>query len=380
MDFYTLNVVFFIATLLSYFIIQYKTIKVDRIVSSILFVIFLCLIAFRPISSPDTIPYIKAFNSMSSYEFSFGLGRLSTGTRMEIGFMNLCKFVSLFTSSYKVFFFIVALIIVGISTLSVILIFSSMDKGLAIQYRILPAFLLFTSYYGFYYAGIVLRAGLAISFCILSYALVFKKHYVFAILFYLIALSFHNSVLVFLVIYFIYFILPAFKIRTYRIAALTIIGLYLIRFFDLFQGLLILIAKWVASLHPFFYFFRNYLAGEYLNSSFLNIQLFFMLELVYLTFCFNDNISKKFKKNLNVLLIVNIFAGLFGAFPAFRRVLDILLIVMIPALYYTVVGIPSDERISVGEKLSIRKLPFSILGLGVISAIYFLAYSRSAGY
>ena len=74
-------------------------------------------------------------------------------------------------------------------------------EGTSIQYRILPAFLLFVAYYGFLYTGIVLRAGLAISFCLLSYAMVFRKCYVLAILIYLLAFSFHNSVLFFLVIF-----------------------------------------------------------------------------------------------------------------------------------------------------------------------------------
>ncbi len=380
MDFYTLNVAFLVTTLVAYFVTQGRSIKLDRIVSGVLFLAFLCLIAFRPTSVRDTVPYIEAFNMMDSYQFSLGLGRVALGANMEISFANLLKLVSLFTSSYQVFFFIVALLTVGISTISILLISSSMHEGQAIKYRILPAFLLFVSYYGFLYTGIVLRAGLALAFCLLSYAMVFRRRYIFAILVYLTAFSFHNSVLFFLVIFFVYFLLPTFTIRTYRIMALTIIGLYVVRFFDLFQNVILRSASLLASLLPFFSFFNFYLSGEYLTSSFLLTIVFFMFEIVYLTFCFDDSISKQYKKNLNALLIVSIIAALFGAFPVIVRVLDVLFIVMIPALYYTVIGIPSDERISFGKRLSVRKLPIFVLGIGVISIGNFLLYSRLAGY
>ena len=105
-----------------------------------------------------------------------------------------------------------------------------------------------------------------------------------------------------------------------------------------------------------------------------------MCELVYLTLCFDDGIGKPYKKNLNALLVVSIIAALFGAFPVIVRVLDIMFVAMIPSLYYTVIGMSSDARISLGKKFSIRKLPFCILGIGVISVGNFLLYSRLAGY
>lgn len=383
MAFYMLNVAFFLVTLVAYFATRLGSVKIDHIVSGILFFAFLCMIAFRPSTVRDTIPYIDLFKSMDSYQFTFGLGRHvgGVGGNMEIGFVNLCKLASLLSSSYQVFFFIVALLTIGVGVLATMLIASRMNDNAPMpQYRILPAFILFVSYYGFMYTGIVLRAGLAISFCLLSYAMIIRKRYIFALIVYVLAFSFHNSALIFLVVIVTYFVLPSFSVRTYRIIALAIIGLYIIRFFDFFMTLVIRIAHIIASYMSFVSIFERYLLQGFGESSFLKTILFFMLEFVLLTFCFDESISKHQKKNLNVVMVVSIIAGLFGSLPLVYRVIDVMFVIIIPSLCYTVIGMSSDDRISFGENLSIRKLPVCIVGIGVLAVGNFLLFSRWAGY
>lgn len=216
---------------------------------------------------------------------------------MEIGFRNLCKLTSFISSSYRVFFFVIAFLSVGVGTLATILIASSWNDAPKSEFKILPALILFISYYGFLDSGIALRAGIAISFCLLSYALIMRNQYGFSLIVYLLAVSFHNSVLVFLIVIAIYLIIPAMSIKTYRILALTILGLYFFRFFDLFQVLIIQIARFLANHISVLSFFNSYLNGEFLSSGFLKTILFFILKFVYLTFCFTDNISPKFPIN-----------------------------------------------------------------------------------
>lgn len=382
MAFYMLNVAFLLVTLIAYFVTRLGSVKLDHIISGILFFAFLCMIAFRPSTVRDTIPYINLFNSMGSYQFTFGFGRhVGVAGGMELGFANLCKLTSLISSSYQVFFFVVALLTVGVGVLATMLISSRMNNDVPMfQYRILPVFILFVSYYGFMYTGIVLRAGLAISFCLLAYAMIFRKHYLFAIFVFLIAFSFHNSALIFLVIIGAYFIFPTFKIRTYRIMAVSIIGLYIVRFFDLFIALVFQFARLIASKIAFYGIFESYLSRSIGESGFIKTILFFMFEFVFLTFCFHDNISKQTKKNLNVIMVVSIVAGLFGFLPHVTRVMDIMFVVMIPSLCFTLIGVSADERIQLGNKLSIRKLPICVIGVGVIAVANFLLFSRWAGY
>ena len=384
MDYYILNVALLSLALIVYSVSQHKRLssfKVDRVVSGILFLAFLFIVALRPSTVRDTVPYMNLFNSMDSYQFTFGLGRsVGTASGMEIGFENLCKLTSLISSSYRVFFFIVAFISVGVGTLATILIAVSWHDDPEANYRILPALILFISYYGFLDSGIALRAGIAISFCLLSYALLVRNQYVFSLIAYLLAFSFHNSVLVFLIVIGIYLIIPELSIKTYRILALVILGLYFFRFFDLFQGPIIQIARYLATHISSLNFFNSYLQKEFLSSGFLKTIVFFMLEFVYLTFCFTDNISKKQKKNLNVIMVVSIIAALVGSFPVIVRILDILFVGMLPALYFTLIGIPKAERFSLGNGMSIRKYPICALGFGVIVVANFLLYSRLAGY
>ncbi|HHX11285.1 MAG TPA: hypothetical protein GX731_00555, partial [Clostridiales bacterium] len=251
MDYYLLNITFFLIALTTFCVTlfpRFNSIKIDRIASGLLFLAFLLMIAFRPTTVRDTIPYMNLFNSMDSYQFTLGLSRnISNVSRMEVGFINLCKLSSLISSSYRIFFFIVAFLSVGVGTIATLLISVSWQDDCKAKYRILPALLLYISYYGFLDSGIALRAGIAISFCLLSYAMLVHNRYVFSLLAYLLAFSFHNSVLVFLIVILIYLIIPAMNIKTYRILALTILGLYFFRFFDLFQVFIIQIARFLAN-------------------------------------------------------------------------------------------------------------------------------------
>ncbi len=385
MAFFALNTAFLGITVAAYFVVHFRSITIDRITSSILFLAFVLMMAFRPDTVGDTLPYMDVFASMDSYKFTLGLGRTVVGTTadmtMEIGFANLCKLTSLVSSSYQFFFFVVAFLNVGVGVLSVMLISSSMHEGPAVEYRILPAFLLFVSYYGFWYSGILLRGGLAISFCMLSYALIFRKRYVWALLAYLVAFSFHNSALIFLVVIAVYLFFPTGKIRTYRIAAVAIIVLYAARFFDLFNALAIQGARAIATRVSFLNFLNFYLSPEnytFRSNGFLKTVLFFMLEFLFLTFCFTDNISKKQKKNLNVIMVVSIIGGLLGVFPQINRIIDILFIAVLPSLYSLLIEITSEERFQIRKTFSIRKLPVCFISLPLIAFANLILYSLVA--
>ena len=385
MAFFALNTALLTVTVVAYFIVHFRSIKADRIVSGILFLAFVCMMALRPDTVGDTLPYMDVFASMDSYRFTLGLGRAVVGTNadmsMEIGFANLCKLTSLVSSSYQFFFFVVAFLNVGIGVFSILLISSSMHEGPAVQYRILPVFLLFISYYGFWYSGILLRGGLAISFCMLSYALIFRKRYVLALLVYLIAFSFHNSAFIFLVVIVVYLFFPTGKIRTYRIAAISIIVLYVARFFDLFNALAVQGARTIATRVSFLNFLNYYLSPEnytFRSNGFLKTVLFFMLEFLFLTFCFTDTISKKQKKNLNVIMVVSIIGGLLGVFPQINRIIDILFVAVLPLLYSLLIEIPSEERFQIGKTLSIRKFPICLISLAVIAFANLVLYSLVA--
>lgn len=385
MAYFVLNTALLSVAVVAYLIANFRSIKVDRVASALLFLAFVCMMAFRPDTVGDTIPYMDVFASMDSYKFTLGFGRTILGTDgtmyMEIGFANLCKLTSLVSSSYQFFFFVVAFLNVGVGVLSVMLISSSMHEGPKVEYRILPALLLFISYYGFWYSGILLRAGLAISFCMLSYALIFRKRYVLALLAYVVAFSFHNSALIFLIVIAAYLLFPTGKIRTYRIAAVSIIALYVVRFFDLFQSLAIQGARVIASHVSFLNFLNYYLSPKnytFRSNGFLKTVLFFMLEFLFLTFCFTDNISKKQKKNLNVIMVVSILGGLLGVFPQINRIIDILFVAVIPSLYSLLIEIPADERFTLGKKLSVRKLPVCVAAIPLIAFANLVLYSLVA--
>lgn len=150
-------------------------------INAIIFLIFLifCLTcAGRSILIPDTEPYWEIF---SGYKIG----------SYEKGFLFLCDVFRGFCFSFRTFLFFVSLI--GLSIWSFITI-RIIDKRL-----ILLAFIVYSSYMGIYYHGIVLRAGLAvvINYIGIYYGLVKRKKYIIFYACVLFSMLFHISAILF---------------------------------------------------------------------------------------------------------------------------------------------------------------------------------------
>ena len=59
MAFFALNTALLTVTVVAYFIVHFRSIKADRIVSGILFLAFVCMMALRPDTVGDTLPYME---------------------------------------------------------------------------------------------------------------------------------------------------------------------------------------------------------------------------------------------------------------------------------------------------------------------------------
>ena len=69
MAYFALNTALLSITVVAYFVVQFRSIKIEHITSGILFFALVLMMAFRPDTVGDTIPYMDVFAYMGSYEF-----------------------------------------------------------------------------------------------------------------------------------------------------------------------------------------------------------------------------------------------------------------------------------------------------------------------
>lgn len=143
------------------------------------FILITCFIcANRSISIADTPEYKEMFEGVNSIPY-------------EKGFLFLCDFFHGIGFSFRTFLFFISLI--GLS------IWLFITKIIIDKRLVLMAFIVYCSYMGIYYHGIVLRAGLAvlINYIGIYYGLVKRKNYIIFYACVLFSMLFHISAILF---------------------------------------------------------------------------------------------------------------------------------------------------------------------------------------
>lgn len=189
-----MNVIFFLAYgLLLWALCVLDLIKVDKglrkIVAYAIILSFSVFAAFRGMAVSDTVAYSEYFieinKNMTAASF------FAIDGRFEIGYEFLTKIIALITNSTRIYFFIIAFINISLAYN----IFC--DK----KYIILPL-VVYISFFGFYFGFVILRAGLSILFFCYG-VLRCRKNFIKLLFSFILALAFHNSAIVAVVLYFI---------------------------------------------------------------------------------------------------------------------------------------------------------------------------------
>lgn len=166
-------------------LLLYK-IRIPQNALSITFVILITSIiyAHRSILIPDTSEYIEMFNGARYGNY-------------EKGYIFLCAFFRGIGFSFSSFLFVISFI--GLS------IWFYITNKIVSKKFLLYAFVIYLSYMGIYYHGIVLRACLAIliNYIGIYYGLVKKKNYVFFFLCVCASVLFHLSAVLFALLPFV---------------------------------------------------------------------------------------------------------------------------------------------------------------------------------
>ena len=196
--------------------------KLDHLLTGLLSIIFLLIITFRPFSVPDTVSYYNFFNQIRYYEFTFNYGRTYLG--FENGFCNLSKLIFLLYPNFRFFLFF-------IGSTSFLLNFSALLRISNTLFRKkcdawFPLLALYVPYFGLLYSGIVLRAGLALGFCLYSFYYLQEKKILKSTLLFGFGLWFHNSAFIFIIVLLLVYIPIKFSNKQIYKLSIVILVLY----------------------------------------------------------------------------------------------------------------------------------------------------------
>lgn len=325
--------------------------KTSKVVYWILTIMFAMICATRGTITQDTIPYIDAFNSVST-NFLYKSAQ-DTPQGFELGYtvlMQISKII--FGNSYKIFFFIVVVInyfLLYISYKKLCKIIN--DKGKLI----ITFFCLYTSYFGVYYNAIVLRAGLAISLIIYASVLLLDKKYILVFCMLWLSIKMHDSaILGILPIAILLFKLNFSKI-SYRVflTVLLIIHVFQLNISFMYK-MLPPITSFVMT-HNSMQVFRSYLLNFSITEG-ISLKLIFFILIGYLFTLFKfDTDELTFKKYVNVYYFGLLIAVLFSGLDVFSRISDFCLVFysIIMVLYLSKSKLSKDKVVIIVSTITI---------------------------
>ncbi|TWI19961.1 EpsG family protein [Sphingobacterium siyangense] len=301
---------------------------------------FFLIVCTREVNgSADTFAYVDDFYSVTLNKL-YNSSNLDTKYKFEIGysiFCQICKFLT--GDNIVLFFFLIAFIqyfLIKISVRNFLLAYKISEVPNNLNY--LPFFLLYISLFGFMYNGIVLRAGLSISFFIFGTSYLLRRKVIYGALFVFIALSMHRSSF----FGFFAWIPLFFKATINKNKALALLSIVLV--FYIFK-VHVLISSFVSQ-----YFigllgdiqdvrsqkFSNYLGNVNSNLSSYSIVIFFNFFLSYFIQMNTDNKPLFVKKFATINAYSTCSLALMSAIPAVSRIFDFYIIYTLILVYYLI--------------------------------------------
>lgn len=325
--------------------------------AGIIFVLF--VVTFRPLDVPDTQSYKEIFNMVDinrNYGFViFGSKEYTTGC--EYGFVIFIQFIKRFISSdYRVFFLIVASIEVLLCARFIKKICGNdVRKEAYLIYFIMP-------YFGFIYLCVIIRAGIALTIALNAFAIKRKRSVWIKILLYIIAFSFHRSVMIMLLVEVVYSLMPIFSKNIYWIlwgVNGILVFMNTSRLYSLVLKGLNYVGKVFSFLRYQHYFSNVSIAGRGLT---LRIAFFWILGLLLLNS--KNETSEEYNKYYNVyiagLFVMNACSFIDGASRIYNYFM-IVLPILLTERYLTNTSLISKKYILWGMELL-----YGIAGVAII--------------
>lgn len=215
MSFYIALNILFIIIAWGYMIVEPHIKKNQRKYVVIFFIIvFSTLMALRPENTKDTLAYINSFEGMN-IPSGTDINLLQKYQGYEWGYVGLVYVFKYFSSSYRLFFFLVALIGTSLSVFGLKKICDILEENNKDYWGSILA--IYISSFGMLYNGISTRAGLAMGLGVFAVSLLLQKKNIKGIVLLFLAFIIQRSSFLFIVIYLILKFMPILKKRIYWI-------------------------------------------------------------------------------------------------------------------------------------------------------------------
>ena len=213
--YFWINIVFNILLFVYAFSIERRLNNKHKVVVFyLLSIIYILILTYRPLDTPDTLNYVEGFNSVEAGHFFRG-NILHKYYGYEIGYIFLIKCFKLISNSFRLFFMMIASI--GV--------YCTID-AMSYLYRQLyntndwiktQLFALYSACFGLLYNGISVRAGLAMGLGLMFVVKALDKKYIQAVLFIAAAVFIQRTSFLMLLVYLAISLVPVLQKKTHII-------------------------------------------------------------------------------------------------------------------------------------------------------------------
>lgn len=301
---------------------------------SVFFVLaFSLVMANRSLEIPDTFWYQYSFSDLSIHQnFSFSLFQDNYRYGFEYGYIYFMQFFKRFISTdYRVFFFFCSTIISALFMYSVKNIYLYLIDEIRddINYPLL--FCIYASYFGLYYCGIAIRAGLSMGLVLLGVVFALRKKYIPAILLLFVAFTLQRTCIVGIGLLF------TILFCRLKIDKRAMIGIWLIIGILIFFGFAIHLFSYTSNALLMFFnsssldYSRYLLKGGIESEAGIAVFLDWLIGFVIL---FSIYEQERVARIFNIYLIGFIIIIFTMTIPGFNRISDYFTVVNIPMIYH----------------------------------------------
>ncbi len=353
MDIYYIQIILIILFISIFSLPEFQQNRKYLLISEIFILMFCLVIAFRPLTVADSVPYKDFFNFIPQNVSIFSSGGFNYGSYYT-GYVKLNQIVKfLFPNNFRMLFLSIILINTYIIWFATGIINKQikqegLNKISVEKFKwlkrdsilVAPFFALYLSYYGYYSDAVILRAGLAFSFIYLSFSLFVRKQFIYGILCLIMSILFHQTAILGLLVISIFFIKNEISKKVYYVY------LFILLFFYVFKVDTIITSAFSDRMTNFLMGndiiggskFIGYLGAGRIVSSEYSIRLLVLM--------FNIFISVYYKlpsKTYNTLLNINIvgvsISVFLGNIMASSRVSDFFLFFSFSLFYFVLINI-----------------------------------------
>lgn len=292
---------------------------------------FVIIMAIRPIGMPDTQAYADMYQKVNLHtEYGFSITRTCPQIDIEYGFLYFIKLAKALKISFRMFLAMQALFCSVLVYLSIKNINEFLESDCKIN---IPLFLvIYYSFFGVYYEGIAIRAGMAISLGLYSISLILLGKQFKGILCVLLSILFHRMGVINLAMAVIIKTIPLLKNKKYYfIIWLVLGGIFLSPLYRMINewgfSMMGKALNWI-GLNTFSHYLVRINSGG-VGKKVIFFWLIGVIPIFWVTY------SPKIHKLINWYYVSLIMIMMVSIVPLPNRIYDYGMISSVPFIYYT---------------------------------------------